>query len=483
MTTATAERGILAVLCTAQLILVVDGTIVQIANPTIEHALGFNQANLQWTISAYALTFGGFMLLGGRLADIVGRRRLFVWAMTLFTVASIGAGLSRSAAELIVFRATQGVAGAVVSPTTLSLLAATFAEGRPRQRAYGIWATASSVGGLIGFVLGGAITSFLGWRWIFFVNGPIGVLAVGGALAWTPRENVRGRGRLDVPGAVAVTGGLGLLIFGLSEVQTAGWTGPSTMAGLLAGFALLGVFVFIERGTPEPLVPGVLLRRRAAFGNVGAALQSTVGASFTFLTALYIQQVLGFSPGRAGLATLPLPLSFALSANVTARWVGTVGARRLATGGFAFLAAAAIWAARAPTHGSYVSAMLPALIGQGVGLGAVQVPILNATTAGIEPERQGMVAALYNMSQRLGGAVGLAAMATVSISAAGAVGGVAGEAHGLRIASAMLAAVAVVGMAVAAFGLPAHTTSGSDLPEPPDAPEAAAIGLSEMPLE
>ena len=471
------ERGILAVLCTAQLVLVVDGTIVQIANPTIEHALGFDQASLQWTVSAYALTFGGFMLLGGRLADIVGRRRLFVWAMTAFTVASIGAGLSQSATELIVFRAAQGVAGAVVSPTTLSLLAATFSEGKPRQRAYGIWATAASAGGLIGFVLGGAITSFLGWRWIFFVNGPIGAVAVVGALLWTPADRETRRGRLDLMGAIVVTGGLGLVIFGLSEVQTAGWSGPATLVGLVGGMGLVGCFAVIERRADEPLVPIGLLRRRAAVGNIGAALQSTVGASFTFLTALYIQQVLGFPPGRAGLATLPLPLSFAVSANLSARWVGRLGARRLATVGFLVLAGAAWWAARAPTHGSYLTSMLPALAAQGLGLGAVQVPILNATTSGIESERQGMVAALYNMSQRLGGAVGLAVMATVSISAAGALGGAVQEAHGLRVASAVLGGVALAAAAVMAFGLPARS------PASDPTPEAVAVGLSDMPLE
>lgn len=479
-----AERPglVLAVLCCAQLVLVVDSTIVNIANPTIERALGFTQANLQWTVTAYAVTFGGFLLVGGRLADLVGRRRLFMVGMVAFTVASLGAGAARSAVQLIVFRALQGVAGALVSPTTLSLLAATFSEGPRRQRAYGVWATAAAMGGMVGFVLGGFITATLGWRWIFFVNGPIGLLALAGAARWLPTVGRDpGRGRLDLAGAVSVTSALALLLYALSNGQGAGWGSASTVVAFTLTVLLGAGFAVVETRAADPLVPFRLLRRRAAIGNLASALQSTMGASSTFLTALYLQQVFGFSPSRAGVATLPLPVCFALGANVSSRAVHRVGPRRLATGAFLLLTAALAWMARTPAHASYATTLLPALAVLGVGLGAAQVPIINTVTTGVDSAEQGIVAALYNMFQRMGGAVGLAVMATLAAAAAGSVqAGAATEGHGIRTAFAVAALVGVAGSVVTGTGLPRRAGEG---PTGPGAGEAVATALSEMPVE
>jgi EmrB/QacA subfamily drug resistance transporter len=426
---------LLLILCSAQLVLSVDVTVVNVANASIERALGFNSGNLQWTVTAYSLTFGGFLLLGGRMSDLFGRRRLFIVGVAAFAVTSICAGSSQNTTELIASRAAQGFCAAVISPVVLSLLAATFPEGRPRQRAYGLWATAGSLGGLVGFLFGGLITSFLGWRWIFFVNGPIAAIAITGAVLVLPRIEQRGpRRRLDIPGAVSVTLGLALVIYGLGEAESTSWTSTPTLVALCCAPLLLVAFFVIEHRTPEPLLPLALLRRRAAIGNLLSVFQQSIGASTAFLAPLYMQQVWGFSAGRAGASTLPLPIGFGIGARLSSRLVAKYGGRRLVMVGFIFVAVGCLLLARAPTHQSYYETFLPALLIRSFGQGLVVVPLVLSVTAGIRKEDQGIAAGLYNMSQQLGGALGLATVATVaSAAAAGAGGGLLGEAHGIRI--------------------------------------------------
>jgi EmrB/QacA subfamily drug resistance transporter len=428
---------LLAIMCSAQLVLAIDINVVNIANASIERDLHFNSGNLQWTITAYALTFGGFLLLGGRMADLFGRRRLFMLGVIGFAITSLCAGSSQNTTELIASRAAQGLCAAVISPTVLSLLAASFPEGRPRQRAYGMWATTGSVGGLVGLLCGGVITSLLGWRWIFFINVPVAALAVTGAALVLPKAlpDSEPRRRLDVPGAVTVTLGLGLVIYGLGEAQSSSWTATPTVVALVSAPLLLIIFYLLERRTREPLLPLALLRSRAAVADVLAIFQQSAGATTAFLAPLFMQQVWGFSSLRAGVSTLPLPLGFGAGARLSSRLVGHLGARRIILAGFCLVAIGTAWLTQVPEHQSYFSSLAFPLLIRSLGQGLVIVPIALSATAGVRREDHGIAAGLFNMSQQLGGAIGLAAIATVAAAATrSAGGGILGETHGIHIA-------------------------------------------------
>jgi EmrB/QacA subfamily drug resistance transporter len=428
---------LLAIMCSAQIVLAIDINVVNIANATIERALRFNSGNLQWTITAYALTFGGFLLLGGRMADIFGRRRLFICGVVGFALTSLCAGSSQNATELIASRAAQGLCAAVISPTVLALLAASFAEGRPRQRAYGMWATTGSIGGLVGLIFGGVLTSLLGWRWIFFVNVPVAALAVTGALIVLPKElpDDRPRRRLDLPGAFTVTLGLGLVIYGFGEAQSSSWTSTATLTALAAAPVLLVMFYLIERRTKEPLLPLGLLRQRSAIANVLAIFQQSAGATTGFLAPLFMQQIWGFSPLRAGVSTLPMPLGFGIGARVSSRLVGRLGSRRIMLISFGLIAAGTAWLTQVPAHERYFTTLALPLFVRSVGQGMVIVAIALAATAGVRREDQGIAAGLFNMAQQLGGALGLAAIATVAAAAArSGGGGIKGGTHGIHVA-------------------------------------------------
>jgi EmrB/QacA subfamily drug resistance transporter len=439
---------ILAVLCSAQVMLAVDLTVVNVANASIERALGFTSANLQWTITAYALTYGGFLLLGGRMSDVFGRRRLFIAGVVGFALASLGAGSSATATELIAARAAQGLCAAVVSPAVLSLLAATFPEGRLRHRAYAIWATSGPLGATTGFLIGGIITTVLGWRWIFFLNVPIAALAVSAGAVLLARGDpraVRTR-RLDVPGAVVVTTALALVIYGLGEAQSTSWTSKSTLIALFAAPVFLAGFVLVEHRARDPLLPFALLRRRAAVGNIGAVLQQSIGTSIGFLAPLFMQHIWGFRAVQAGAGTLPLPIGFAIGIRLSSRFVNRFGVRRLAVGGFLLAALGYGWIARTPVHGDYFTTFLPGLVVCSTGQGLVFMRLLVIITSGVRKEDQGIAAGLYTMSQQLGGAVGLAAVATVASAAAVVAGSrVAAEAHGIRVAFFVCMCIAIFG--------------------------------------
>jgi EmrB/QacA subfamily drug resistance transporter len=428
---------LLAIMCSAQLVLAIDFNVVNIANASIERALHFNSGNLQWTITAYALTFGGFLLLGGRMADLFGRRRLFIWGVIGFAATSFGAGCSQNSTELTASRAAQGLCAALISPTVLSLLAASFPEGRPRQRAYGMWAITGSVGGLVGLLFGGVLTSLLGWRWIFFVNVPVAALAVTGAVIVIPKTlpEAGPRRRLDLPGALTVTLGLGLVIYGFGEAQSTSWTSTATLAALAAAPLFLVAFYLIERRTKEPLLPLGLLRRRAAVANVLAVFQQSAGATTVFLAPLFMQQIWGFSALHAGVSTIPMPIGFGIGARVSSRVVGRLGPRRIILTGFCFIAVGTAWLTQLPAHQSYFTTLAIPIFIRSVGQGLVIVPIALSATAGIRREEQGIAAGLFNMSQQLGGAIGLAAIATVAAAATRAAGGgIAGGTHGIHVA-------------------------------------------------
>jgi MFS family permease len=344
----------------------------------------------------------------------------------------------------------------VISPTVLALLAASFPEGRPRQRAYGMWATTGSIGGLVGLVFGGVLTSLLGWRWIFFVNVPVAALAVTGAAIVLPKAlpDATPRRRLDLPGALTVTLGLGLVIYGLGEAQSSSWTSTATLAALSAAPLLLVVFYLIERRTKEPLLPIGLLRGRGAIANVLAIFQQSAGATTGFLAPLFMQQIWGFSPLRAGVSTLPLPIGFGIGARVSSRVVGRLGSRRIILIGFCLIAVGTAWLTQVPAHESYFTTLAAPLLIRSVGQGLVIVAIALSATAGVRREDQGIAAGLFNMSQQLGGAIGLAAIATVAAAATRAGGGgIAGGTHGIHVAFLVTLCLPLIAAGVTVFAL------------------------------
>ncbi len=441
---------VLAVLCCSQLVLAVDLTIVAVANPTIQTHLGFADAQLQWNVTAYALTFGGFLLLGGRMADLYGKRRLYVIGLAGFTLFSLAAAAAQSPLQLIAARAGQGLFAALISPCTLALLTATYPEGPRRQRAYGIWASAGSVGGLIGFLLGGAMTEALGWRSIFLLNGPIGALAIFGAAAWLPRdEAATQRQPLDMPGAITVTLGSGFAIFGVGQAEEHGWTHPLTLLPVLAAAVLIAAFVLVESRAADPLIPARILRRREALANIHLTCLATLSNAVIFLSAIYLQKVFGFSATEAGAATLGLPIGFAAGVNAGSRTIARFGVRKQASIGFLLLSVAVGWMARTPDHAPYVTTFLPGITLLGIGLGVALLPLVVTITSGVDLGDQGIVAGVYGMSQQMGGAIGLAVLSTVA-----ATGGEARHAHALRLALAGAAGIGVVALVLSLVALP-----------------------------
>ncbi|HMC39478.1 MAG TPA: MFS transporter [Acidimicrobiales bacterium] len=459
---------ILAVLCLAQLMFGIDVTIVQVANPTIERALGFSAESLQWTVTAYALTFGGFLLLGGRLADLYGRRRVFALGMLGFAAASAGAGAAVDPTMLVLCRAGQGLGAAMVSPAVLGLLAQTFPEGAGRQRAYGLWASAISTGGITGYIVGGILIGVTGWRGIFYINVPVCLAAAYLATRMFPTASERKRTRLDLPGAVTVTTGIALVIFGLGQAESRGWAAATTIACLALAAAFIAAFVFVERTAPEPLLPLALLRRRQTVANLLAVLQSTSMGSSVFLNCLYLQQVYGYSPVATGLAVTPLSLALIVASNVSSRALGRVGPRVLSPLGLLCISAGILWLSRIGDSGSYATTYLPAVIAEGFGLGLGIVPLVNTATSGVTSEHQGLIGGMYNMSQQLGSALGIATLVTVVAAgtAAAHVGGVPAEAVGIRLGYRVGTFVALGGALIAALALPRRVASVPPVPEP-----------------
>jgi len=417
MTPAASERrgAALFLLCAAQFMLVLDIAVVNVGLPSIQRALEFSSADLQLVVTAYGVTFGGLLLLGGRAADLRGRRRLFVGGLVVFTVASLGCGLAQSDTMLVLARALQGVGAALVSPAALSLLIAIFPEGDERSRALGIWAGVGAGGAAAGLLVGGVLTDAAGWRWIFLINVPVGVAAVLAARRLLPAGVGASAGRIDLPGAIAVTTGLMALVYGLGRGQHVGFTAGSTVALLAGAGALLAGFVAIERRAPEPLVNFAIFRARTLTGaNLALGLGAGVFVAVTFFLTLYFQQVLGFSPIETGLAFLPISVLIAATAQVTSRLIARAGARRLMVAGAAALSAGVLLLSGISPGGSYLSDALPGMLAVAIAMGLVFPVGTVAGTAGVQPHEQGLASGILGTSQQLGPAVALAALATVA---------------------------------------------------------------------
>ncbi len=460
----------LAVIVLAQFMVVLDVAIVNVALPSIKNDLHFSEQNLQWVITAYSILFGGVLLLGGRLADIFGRRRLFIAGLALFTVSSLLDGLAWSEGSLIAFRSLQGLGAALVSPAALSILTTTFAEGRERNVALGIWGAVSGSGAAAGVLLGGALTSAFSWSWIFFVNVPVGllVLVLSPLLLRESRADLPDR-HFDVSGAAAITGGLMLLVYALTRATTHGWVTGSTIALLAASAALIVGFLVIELRSHAPLLPlGIFRLRTLAGSNVTALLLSGALFSQFFLLTLYMQQVLHYSALKTGVAYVGITLTIIVFSTVAQALVTRIGVRPLLPIGMVLAAVGLVLYARLPVHGHYFADLFPAFMIGGLGMALAFVPMSIGALTGVRADEAGIASGLINTSQQVGGAIGVAVASTIAatytshyVGAHPGSSAVSGAAltHGFNIAFWVLAGIAVAGAILAALLIESRASS------------------------
>ena len=450
----------LALLAAAQFVVVLDASIVNVALPSIGRDLGFDQGDLSWVVNAYVLVFGGFLLLGGRLADLLGRRRIFIVGLVVFGLASLAGGLATSPGMLIAARAVQGLGGALLSPAALSMLTVLFAEGAARNKALGVWGAVAGSGGAAGVLLGGLLTEYAGWEWVLFVNTPITIGAALLATRLLPESRTDGPRRFDVAGAVTVTAGLSLLVYTLVDANGAGWLSTQTLGLGAVAFALLAAFVVIELRSAAPLVDFSIFRMRTLTAtNVVALLVAAALFSMFFFISLYMQQVLGYDALKAGLAYLPLAGGIIVSAGMASQLVTRIGFKPVFVSGLVLTAIGLAWFAQVSVHGAYVSdILLPSLIAA-VGLGFAFVSMTIAAVAGVGPQQAGLASGLINTSQQVGGALGLAILVSVATSKTDSVMSAAGGApsalpgaltEGFRAAFTVGIGFAVVGAILAA---------------------------------
>jgi EmrB/QacA subfamily drug resistance transporter len=407
----------LALLSVVQFMVVLDIAIVNVALPSIQDDLGFSQENLQWVISAYALVFGGFLLLGGRAADLLGRRRLFLIALVVFTLSSLLAGFAWSEGSLIGARALQGLGAAIITPAALSILSTTFVEGRERNIALGVWGAVGGFGAAAGVLMGGILTDALSWEWIFFVNIPVGIAA----FALTPLLLTESRdarvNRFDVPGAVLVTGGLSALVYAITQAGQNGWLGGETLAFFATSLVLLAAFVVWERRHPEPLMRfGILQTRTVSGANVAGFIMGTALFAMFLMLTLYMQQVLGYSAMKTGVAYLAVAGTAIVWSAVAAQLVTRVGVKPVLVAGMTTLTAGLVYFTQVSVGGSYVTDLLPGFLLIGFGIGFAFVPISIAALAGVQAAEAGLASGLINTSQQIGGALGIAALSTIATS-------------------------------------------------------------------
>jgi EmrB/QacA subfamily drug resistance transporter len=407
----------LALLCTVQFMVVLDIAIVNVALPSIKTDLGFSQENLQWVISAYALVFGGFLLLGGRLADLTGRRLVFMSGLVIFSVGSLLCGLAWSEASLIGARAIQGLGAATITPSALSILTTTFSEGRERNIALGAWGAVGGFGAAAGVLLGGILTDLLSWEWIFFVNVPVGIAALLlSPVLLTESRDAHGQGH-DVPGAVLVTAGLSVLVLGVTQGQQWGWGSARTIGVFVASVVLLLAFLGWEQRQRDPLVPLSIFRLQTlTAANVAGFVMGTVLFSMFLMLTLYMQQVLGFSPLKTGVGYLAVAGTAVIWANVAAAAVNRVGVKPALIVGMSLLTLGLLYFTQVSVDGSYWADLFPGFLILGVGIPFAFVPITIAALAGTKPEEAGLASGLINTSQQIGGAVGIAVLSTIAVT-------------------------------------------------------------------
>jgi EmrB/QacA subfamily drug resistance transporter len=407
----------LALLALAQFVVVLDAAIVNVALPSIGSDLDFSQDNLSWVVNAYTLFFGGFLLLGGRVADLVGRRRMFVAGLILFAVASLAGGLATSSGMLVGARAVQGLGAALLSPAALALVTVIFTEGAERNKALGVWGAVAGSGGAAGVLLGGILTEYAGWEWVLFVNVPVGLLAAVAAARLLPESRIEGTRSFDLAGAVSVTAGLSLFVYTIVDANNAGWTSAQTLGLGAVALALIAAFIVIELRSKAPLVPFGIFRRRTITGtNIVGLLVAMSLFSMFFFISLYMQQVLGYSAIKAGLSYLPLAGGIIVSAGIASSLVTKFGFKSILTTGLLLTAVALVWFSQVDVGGGYLSDILfPSLVAA-VGLGFAFVSMTIAAVSGVDGQEAGLASGLINTSQQVGGALGLAILAAIANS-------------------------------------------------------------------
>lgn len=411
----------LALLCVSQFMVVLDAAIMNVALPTIGASLDIPQANIAWVVNAYVLTFGGFLLLGGRLADLVGRRLVFMSGLVLFALASLAGGFAQTEGVLIAARAVQGLGAALLSPAALSIVTTIFKDGAERNKALGVWGAVAGSGGAVGVLLGGVLTEYLGWEWVLWVNVPIGIGAalLAPTLVRESRADSATR-HFDLAGAVSVTAGLSLLVYAFLEAPDAGWGSGQTIGLLAVAAGLIGAFVAIELRSASPLVPFRIFRKRTLTGaNIVGILTGASMFSMFFFISLYMQNVLGYSAIKAGLSYLPLSAGIIIAAGVASQLVTRVGFKPVLAFGMALVSGALLWFTQISADGGYVSDILGPSLVVAVGLGFTFVPQTIAAVAGVEQREAGLASGLINTSQQIGGALGLAVLASVAFSTVG----------------------------------------------------------------
>jgi EmrB/QacA subfamily drug resistance transporter len=478
---------ILVIVALAQLMVVLDSTVVNIALPSAQHALGFSNDDRQWVVTAYSLAFGSLLLLGGRLGDMYSRKWIFITGLIGFAVASAIGGAAVSFAMLVAARALQGAFGAILAPSALGTLVSTFQDPRERGRAFGVFGSVAAGGGAVGLILGGVLTQYLSWRWTLYVNLVFAVIAVAGALAYITSSRPAARPQMDWPGAVLACAGLFLIVFGFSHAETAGWTAALTIGSLVLGVVLLTGFVLAERRVSHPLLPLRVILDRARGGSY--ACVGLVGIAifglFLFLT-YYLQVIKGYSPLTSGLLFLPMVGCILLSSNLSSIvFLPRLGPRVLIATGMVLGAAGTGYLSRITVTSGYASAVLPALLIMGLGFGMIFAPAINTATAGVAREDSGVASALVNTMQQVGGSIGTSALSTIALSATasylvahhtGALAPAVAATHGYTVAFSISSGVLVVGAILAITLLPSRRRL-EELHNPPAAPAPAATAV------
>ncbi|GAQ57709.1 MFS transporter [Streptomyces acidiscabies] len=406
---------IVALACAGQFLVVLDISVVNVALPSMRADLGLSAPSLQWVVNAYAITFAGFLLLGGRAGDLYGRKRTFLVGLALFTLASLTGGLAQSDWELLLARAVQGLGAAILAPSTLTLLTAAVPEGPARARAIATWTAVGAGGGSAGGLVGGVLVDTLSWRWVLLINVPIGALVLAGALRWLPETRAEIRKRLDVPGALLVTAGLATLAFGISRIESEGWTSSAALLPLAAGAVLIAAFLAVEARAKSPLMPlGLLRRRQVASANVAMFINGSATFCMWFFMTLYAQNVLGYTPLEAGLATMPSSLAVIAGSKLAPRLMRTTSPRATAVLGALIAAAGFAWQSTMSADGELLTAIVLPGILMMLGAGLATTPLASLATSGAAPGDSGIVSGLINTSRTIGGSLGLAVMATIA---------------------------------------------------------------------
>ncbi len=413
--TRTRTWAVVLAACTGQFLVVLDVSVVNVALPSMRTDLGLSAAGLQWVLNAYSIAFAGFMLLGGRAADLYGRKRMFLVGLGLFTAASLAGGLAQEGWQLLAARAAQGLGAAVLAPATLTLLTAAVPEGPARTKAIGTWMAVGAGGGAAGGLIGGVLTDALSWRWVLLINVPVGVLVLIGAALWLAEGRAGGRSRIDLLGALLVTAGLASVAYGIVQTEESGWTAAATLVPLLGGLALLALFVLVEARTAKPLMPlRVLGARAVASANVAMFVIGSATFSMWYFMTVYAQNVLGYSALEAGLALIPTSVAIVIGSKCAPRLMVRTGAKNLALIGTAVAAAGFGWQSAMTADGSYLTAVcLPGVLMM-AGTGLAATPLATLAISGAAPGEAGLVSGLVNTSRTMGGALGLAVLSTVA---------------------------------------------------------------------